>query len=167
MDEWNGHSKPADFVDPNKDPQYYIDRYYNEVAYKSWFDRNYPGLTIEEAVNHNDNINTVVHELIDKEIIPEAEASSIAEEKKITESNSEIAEISLAIAGIGILFGAVIGIKKKVDTNSKQISINKEVIRKKLIQPIIRSNPKEIIQIRLAKGEINLEEYDELKSKLD
>lgn len=157
----------ADFVDPNKDPQYYIDRYYNEVAYKSWFDRNYPGLTIEEAVNHNDNINTVVHELIDKEIIPEAEASSIVEEKKITESNSKIAEISLAIAGIWILFGAVIGIKKKVDTNTKQISINKEVIRKKLIQPIIGSNPKEILQIRLAKGEINLEEYDELKSKLD
>ncbi len=109
----------------------------------------------------------MVHELIDKEIIPEAEASSILEEKKITESNSEIAEISLAIAGIGILFGAVIGVKKKVDTNTKQISINKEVIRKKLIQPIIGSNPKEILQIRLAKGEINLEEYDELKSKLD
>ena len=41
---------PAPFVDPVKDPQYYIDRYYNEPAYKSWFDRNYPNLTIEEAV---------------------------------------------------------------------------------------------------------------------
>ena len=159
--------KTADFVDPNKDPQYYIDRYYNEVAYKSWFDRNYPGLTIEEAVNHDKNINSAVQGLIDQEIIPEAEASSIVQESKPVGDNSEIAEISLAIAGIGILFGAVIGIKKKVDTNTKQISINKDTIRKKLIQPIIGSNPKEILQIRLAKGEITLEEYDELKSKLN
>ncbi|MGY5149223.1 MAG: SHOCT domain-containing protein [Candidatus Nitrosopumilus sp. bin_68KS] len=158
----------ADFVDPNKDPQYYIDRYYNEVAYKSWFDRNYPGLTIEEAVNPNGNdINSVVHELIDQEIIPEAEASSIVQDIKTKDGNSEIAEISLAIASIAILFGAVIGIKKKVDTNTNQISINKDVIRKKLIQPIIGNNPKEILQIRLAKGEINLEDYEKLKSKLD
>ena len=39
-----------DFVDPNKDPQYYIERYYNEPNYKEWFDRNYPNYTIEEAV---------------------------------------------------------------------------------------------------------------------
>ena len=39
-----------DFVDPNKDPQYYIDRYYNEPNYKEWFDRNYPDYTIEETV---------------------------------------------------------------------------------------------------------------------
>jgi len=38
------------FVDPNKNPQYYIDRYYNESNYKEWFDRNYPDYTIEEAV---------------------------------------------------------------------------------------------------------------------
>jgi len=38
-----------DFVDPNKNPQYYIDRYYNEPNYKEWFDRNYPDYTIEEA----------------------------------------------------------------------------------------------------------------------
>jgi len=39
-----------DFVDPNKDPQYYIERYYNEPNYKEWFDKNYPDYTIEEAV---------------------------------------------------------------------------------------------------------------------
>jgi len=39
-----------DFVDPNKDPQYYLDRYYNEPNYKNWFDKNYPDYTIEEAV---------------------------------------------------------------------------------------------------------------------
>ena len=38
------------FVDPNKDPQYYIDRYYNEPNYEEWFDMNYPDYTIEEAV---------------------------------------------------------------------------------------------------------------------
>jgi uncharacterized membrane protein len=68
---------------------------------------------------------------------------------------------------MGILFGAVIGIKKKVDGNSKQISINKNTIRKKIIQPIIGSNPKEILQTRLAKGEITLDEYNQLISKLD
>jgi len=30
--------------------QYYLSRYYNEPAYKAWFDSNYPGYTIEEAV---------------------------------------------------------------------------------------------------------------------
>ena len=38
------------FVDPKKDPQYYIDRYNNEVSYKKWFDTNFPGYTIFEAV---------------------------------------------------------------------------------------------------------------------
>ena len=33
---------PAPFVDITIDPQYYIDRYYNEPIYKSWFDKNYP-----------------------------------------------------------------------------------------------------------------------------
>ena len=38
------------FVDPNKDPQYYIDRYNNEAAYQKWFDENFPDYTIYEAV---------------------------------------------------------------------------------------------------------------------
>ena len=42
--------KRPSFVDPNKDPHHYINRYYNEKKYKEWFDRNYPNLTIEEAV---------------------------------------------------------------------------------------------------------------------
>ena len=33
---------PAPFVDPNKDPQSYVDRYNNEPSYKAWFDDNYP-----------------------------------------------------------------------------------------------------------------------------
>jgi len=38
------------FVDPQKGAQYYLDRYNNESAYKSWFDTNYPDYTIEEAI---------------------------------------------------------------------------------------------------------------------
>jgi len=43
-------SKLASFVDQKKDPQHYIDRYNKEKKYKAWFDKNYPNLTIEEAV---------------------------------------------------------------------------------------------------------------------
>jgi len=157
----------ADFVDSSKDPQHYIDRYYNEEYYKSWFDRNYSGLTIEEAVGYTDNITETklrVQELISKEIIPEAQASSFVEPIQ-QNNNPEVAQMVLAIAGLGILFGAVYGIKRKVDDNSKLISINRETIRKKIIQSIIGSNPKEILKIRLAKGEITLEEYEKIKSK--
>ena len=38
------------FVDPEKDPQSYVDRYENEEKYRDWFDSNYPDYTIEEAV---------------------------------------------------------------------------------------------------------------------
>ena len=78
-----------------------------------------------------------------------------------------MAQMVLAIAGLGILFGAVYGVKIKVDGNSKLISINRDTIRQKLIQPIIGSNPKGILQTRLAKGDITLEEYEKIKSKLD
>ncbi len=40
----------APFVDPNLDPQYYIDRYNKEITYKDWFDKTYPDITIYKAV---------------------------------------------------------------------------------------------------------------------
>ncbi len=40
----------ASFVDPKKGPQHYIDRYNKDKTYKEWFEKNYPNLTIEEAV---------------------------------------------------------------------------------------------------------------------
>jgi len=41
----------APFVDPNQDPQYYVDRYNNEPKYKEWFDSNFPEYdSIYEAV---------------------------------------------------------------------------------------------------------------------
>ena len=158
-----------DFVDPNKDPLHYVERYYSEPTYKSWFDRNYPGQTIEETVGYTNNIQEIklsVQEIIDNEIIPEAEASSIVEINQDNSDNSEIAQVSLAIAGLGILFGAVYGVKRQVDSNSRQISLNREVIKKKIIRPITRANPKEILQMRLVKGEITLEEFENLERKL-
>jgi titin len=38
------------FPDPEKDPQYYINRYNSEAEYKAWFDRNFPDQTIYEIV---------------------------------------------------------------------------------------------------------------------
>ena len=58
------------------------------------------------------------------------------------------------------------GIKVKVDDNSKQISINKEKIKEK-INSIIYNDPLDIIKSRLAKGEITLEEYNNLKKALN
>jgi hypothetical protein len=158
----------ADFVDSQKDPQHYVDRYYNEKSYKSWFDKNYPDLTIEQAVGITDNIQeikTTVQELINKDIIPEAEALTVQYTQQ-PNNNSEIAQISVAIAVLGILFGTVYGVKRNVDNNSRQISINRDTIRKKIIQSIMGTNPKEILKTRLAKGEITLEEFEKIKLKL-
>jgi len=157
----------VDFVDPHKDPYHYVERYYSEPSYKSWFDRNYPGQTIEKFVGYTDDTYSIVPEIIDNKIIPEAQASSIAQPTQNTTNNSDIAQISLSIAALGILFGAVYGVKRQVDSNSKQISLNKYTIRKKILNPILGLNPKEILQTRLAKGEITLEEYDKLKTKLN
>ena len=127
----------ASFVDPEKDPQYYVDRYHSEESYKSWFDRNYPNMKIEEAVGYEENkiveqdSRHEVQDLVENEIIPEAEAASTLSEPNQKTSNSEIAQVSLAVAGLGILFAAVYGIKRKVDNNSRQISINRDIIKKK------------------------------------
>ena len=158
------------FVDPSKDPYYYVERYYSEPAYKSWFDMNYPGQTIEESVGYAGNIDDtepMIQEPIGNKIIPEAQASSITQQDQDTTNNSDIAQISLSIAALGILFGAVYGVKRQVDNNSKQISLNRYTIRKKILNPILGLDPKEIIQTRLAKGEITLEEYEKLKTKLN
>ena len=42
--------KPLDFVDPDRDPHSYIERYVREEDYRDWFNRNYPDHTIYEAV---------------------------------------------------------------------------------------------------------------------
>ena len=38
------------FPDPDKDYQYYLNRYDNEPSYQDWFHKTFPGLTVYEAV---------------------------------------------------------------------------------------------------------------------
>lgn len=162
-------SNVADFVDENKELQYYLDRYYNEPVYKSWFDRNYPNLTIEEAIGYTvPELNEVQQnsDILGTEIIPQAQAKSIVSSTPDSENNSEAAHLGLALGGLAVLFGAVYGVKRKIDDNSKHISINKDIIRQKFFSPILDSNPIGIIQVRLAKGEISIEEYEKLRLKM-
>ena len=157
------------FVDKSKDPQHYIDRYYNEISYKEWFDRNYPEITIEEAVGYDNKSHSTevkIEQITSPEIIPVAEASSTVSSPS-TPENFHIPEISLAVASLGILFGAVYGVKRKVDHNSKQISINRNILQKKFIRPLIGNDPETILKTRLARGQISIKEYEQLKSKIN
>ena len=43
-------TKIPGFPDPEKDLQYYLDRYNNEPNYKDWFDRNFPDRTIQDVL---------------------------------------------------------------------------------------------------------------------
>ena len=45
-------TKIPNFPAPGKDLKYYQDRYDNEPNYKEWFDRNFPGQTIERFWYH-------------------------------------------------------------------------------------------------------------------
>lgn len=157
-------SKIADFVDATKNPQYYLDRYYNEPAYKSWFDRNYPDLTIEEATGYKIPKKELPTQY-DTQIIPQAEASLLISSKD--EKNEDVGLTVLTISGLGILFAAVYGIKKKSDGQSKLISMNKEMLKKRFIPSRKKTNPRKIIQVRLANGEITVDEYEKLKNILD
>lgn len=160
----DGKPQP-EFIDKNKDPQHYVDRYYNEIKYKLWFDRNYPNYTIEEAVGYTGS-EKVEHNSIKNELIPEAQALSSSSEQQPVK-NGEFAQIVLAISALAILFAATYGIKKKVEHNSRQISINRNSIKQKIIKPIMGSEPHKILQIRLARGEITLKEYYEIKKELN
>ena len=60
----------ARFVDPKKGPQHYIDRYNKDKKYKEWFEKNYPNLTIEEAVGLKSQ-KAKAEEPIAKEMKPE------------------------------------------------------------------------------------------------
>ncbi len=173
----NINSSIADFVDTEKDPQYYLDRYYNELAYKDWFDKNYPDLTIEEAVgvesqtslNIKGKIKEKINEVIPDEIIPDVEAVSIIKQplSNANSTNRELALLGFALGGLVVLFGAVYGIKRKVDTNSKNISENRVSIRKKMFGSILGMGPEYIIKNRLAYGEITVTEYNNLRNALE
>lgn len=167
--------KLADFIDPNKDPQHYLDRYYNEPSYKDWFDKNYPDLTIEEAVGVSTNF--IITETIEKnlenvipdEMIPDAEAISVVEDPLISDGagSREAALFGLALGGLAVLFTAVYGIKQRVDSNSENISENKESIKKRMFGSLLGEDPIDVVKNRLANGNITVEEYDNLKKALE
>ncbi len=52
----------AEFVDLDKDPSHYIERYNNEPEYREWFDMNYPDLTIYEAVGIHEPAMKMLYE---------------------------------------------------------------------------------------------------------
>ena len=170
----NDESILASFVDPSKDPQHYLDRYYNEPIYKEWFDNNYPGLTIEEAVgletvsSITETIEGNLENVIPDEVIPQAEAIQTVQ-THLNGNNSENNEISLlglTLGGLVILFGAIYGIKRKANTNYGNISKNRESIKKKMFGALHWNNPENVIKNRLAHGEITVKEYSTLKRVL-
>ena len=171
----NEESELPDFVDPEKEPQHYLDRYYNESTYQDWFDRNYPDLTIEEAVGlesqTNLNIKEAIEEKIDSvisvNILPDVEAATIINEplSNVNSNNHEFTLLSLALGGVAVLFGATYGIKRKVDTDSKNISQNRASVRK-MFGFILGYSPMDVIKNRLARGEISINQYTRLKKIL-
>ena len=42
----------SDFPSIEKSPQYYFDRYYKEPEFNDWFDKTFPGLSIEDALGY-------------------------------------------------------------------------------------------------------------------
>jgi len=164
----------ANFVDPTKNPQHYLDRYYNEPVYKDWFDSNYPGLTIEEVIGLEtisdiaETIEENLENVIPDEVIPQAEAIQTVQTPlngNSSESN-DIVLLVLTLGGLVILLGAIYGIKTKVDTNSENISKNRESIKKKVFGALHWNNPDDVIKYRLAHGEISVKEYSTLKRAL-
>ena len=92
--------KIEDFVDPNKDPHIYLKRYILEEKYKDWFDRNYPNITIYDAVGLNEwdynemkkklSPDQTVKETSKTELEPEPELES---ESKIETESTDVSEI--------------------------------------------------------------------------
>jgi hypothetical protein len=146
--EFIGNVSRASFLDSGKDPSYYVERYHSEPNYKSWFDKNYPDQTMEETVGYDGNLydaRSTVKEILNSKIIPEVQASSMVNSSKGTYDDLDITQIFLAIAALGTLFGAVYLVKRQSDSNTKQILLNKDIIRKKILNPLLGSSPKEII----------------------
>ena len=177
------------FPDPDKDPQYYIDRYNNESAYREWFDRNFPeqtiydvvGISIEE-INDTEETNieetnstaTEIQKTTQESLPTQVESSTVS--PSVDGGNNELGQMLLALGGLGVLFGAVYGIKRKVDTNTEQItetktkvnenteqiSQNRFWLKKKIMNLKPGAEPVQVIKDRLAKGEITVDEYYKL-----
>ncbi|GBF24922.1 hypothetical protein MnTg01_01268 [archaeon MnTg01] len=180
------------FIDPDQDPQYYIDRYNSESAYKKWFDTNFPKQTIYEAVGitplelTQDNVDDLpIHEPPKStQKISESQVQSSTISPSLDTVNADVAPMLLALGGLGILFGAVYGVKRRVDSNTEQITENKTKLekkvndnseqifqnrfwlKKKLMSLKFGGEPIIVIKERLAKGEITVDEYYKLLKAL-
>ncbi len=180
-------SKIPGFPDPEKDPQYYVDRYNNEPAYKKWFDKNFPDQSIYEVVgatmqesNSNDVNSTVIEPTVTTQETSKSMVESSTVRPNIDSSSAEFGQMLLALGGLGVLFGAVYGVKRRVDSNtvqieenktklekkvvnnSEQISQNRFWLKKKLMSLKPNDEPVVVIKERLAKGEITVEQYYKL-----
>jgi len=181
-------SKIAAFVDPEQDPQHYIDRYNSESAYKKWFDTNFPEQTIYEAVGitpleltqNNVDDSTINEPTKSTQKLSQSHVQSSTVTPSLDTENTEVAPMLLALGGLGILFGAVYGVKRRVDSNIEQISENKIKLekkvnnnseqifqnrfwlKKKLMSLKFSDGPVNVIKERLSKGEITVDEYYKL-----
>ncbi len=121
------------FPDPEKDPQHYIDRYNNEPAYKEWFDKNFVGQSIYEVVGVPESeIVSTIEDITENDPVISTQNSSpnSVESSTVNSVNSEVSQMLLALGGLGVLFGAVYGIKRRVDSNYHQIAVNKTALQK-------------------------------------
>jgi len=83
--------KIANFIDHSKTPQYYLDRYNNEPKYKEWFDENYAGITINDAVGFQE-IGTSPNILSELGYLdPKISEKENQEQKKEIPSTQEVA----------------------------------------------------------------------------
>ncbi len=136
------------YPDPKKDPQHYIDRYNNEHAYKEWFDRNFVGQSIYEVVGvpePESEIVSTIKDITENDPVIRRQNSSpnSVESSTVKSVSSEVSQMLLALGGLGVLFGAVYGIKRRVDSNYHQIAVNKTALQKK-----VDSNSDQITQNR-------------------
>ncbi len=174
----NDNAGGQSFIDPVNDPVYYMERYYSEPSYKSWFDRNYPDETIEGHVGFVENTNEqslTANDMSNPAFVSPVQTllSSSLSKSSGTNSNvqmqagSEDNQVFTVIAALGIIFVIVYGIKRQADGNSRQITINLEMIMRRILKPIRGTNPVDVVKIRLARGEITIDEYELIMSKID
>ena len=76
---------PAAFVDPSKDPKFYVERYVTESSYKAWFEDNYSDYTFHEALDiSKSELDKLIAE-IEKENSEPAPVETPEEPTKTTE----------------------------------------------------------------------------------
>ena len=178
-------TKVPGFPDPEKDPQYYVDRYNNEESYRQWFDSTFPNQSIYEVVGVSpEDEKEDNSEMLEPPVTTQETSTTLVESSTVSPTidsgSTEFGQMLLALGGLGVLFGAVYGVKRKVDSNSVQIEENKSKIekkvsnnteqisqnrfwlKKKLMNLKTCDEPVTVIKERLAKGEITVDEYYKL-----